>query len=42
MTKTKRAGDVAQAIEYLPSKYKSLSSNPRLIKEKKKTLEQMS
>jgi hypothetical protein len=30
ITKAKRAGDLAQVIEYLLSKYKALSSNPSI------------
>jgi hypothetical protein len=34
ITKAKRAGSVAQVVEFLPSKLKSLSSNPELQKNK--------
>jgi hypothetical protein len=32
ITRVKRAGGVAQAIEYLPNKHKALSSNPGTTK----------
>jgi hypothetical protein len=31
----KKSGDMAQIIEYLPSKYKALNSNPSTAKKKK-------
>jgi signal recognition particle GTPase len=37
ITKVKRAGDMAQVVECLPSKHKTLSSNPLTIKKKKKS-----
>jgi hypothetical protein len=37
----KRAGGMAQAVEYLPCKQESLSSNPTTPKKKKKRRENM-
>jgi hypothetical protein len=34
ITKAKRAGGMAQVIEYLPSKHKTLNSNPSTQKKK--------
>jgi hypothetical protein len=31
ITRGKRAGGMTQAVEYLPSKYKALSSNPKKL-----------
>jgi hypothetical protein len=36
ITRAKRAGGMAQAVEHLPSKCDTLSSNPRTTKKKKK------
>jgi hypothetical protein len=36
ITRAKRAGDMAQAVEHLVCEHKSLSSNPRPTKKKKK------
>jgi hypothetical protein len=43
VTKIKRAGDITQVVEQLPSKHKALSSNPstgknKQIKKKKKEI----
>jgi hypothetical protein len=35
ITRVKRDGSVAQAVECLPSKKKALSSNPSIVKERK-------
>jgi hypothetical protein len=35
ITKTKRAGSIAQVIEFLPSKHKAQSSNASITEEKK-------
>jgi hypothetical protein len=41
ITKAKRAGGVAQAVEHLPSKCKVWSSNPGTIKKKKEREREM-
>jgi hypothetical protein len=37
ITKAKRAGGIAQVIEFLPSKYTTLRSSPGIINKKAKT-----
>jgi hypothetical protein len=36
ITRAKRIGGMAQAVEYVPSKHKALSSNPNKPKKKSK------
>jgi hypothetical protein len=35
ITKARRAGGVAQAVEHLPNKHKALSANPSINKKRK-------
>jgi hypothetical protein len=37
---SKKAGGMAQAVEHLPSKHKTLNSNPNTAKEKKEKKEE--